>query len=408
MEQGALPKPNVWQQVLLVCKHYVEYMEGTAMSRRFSQPLAWGVGASLLAAVLYLLFWPVPVTPVAWQVPGPAVYAGAFTANQRLAKLQSLSLGGERGPEHVVARDGWLYVAVDSGAILRVRPDGSGREVVVRTGGRPLGFDFDASGALVIADPLAGKHGGLLRHVPGAAGFEWLTSSVDGSPIAYADAVAVAPDGRYYFTDASQRFGAKANGGTFTASILDVLEHRCTGRVLVYDPADRSTAVVVSGLCFANGLAVTADGRGLYVTETGSYRVWEVPLGTRSANVAAPPAGVRVLLDNLPGYPDNLMRGADGRYWVGLVKPRSRFNDATATQPWLRALALRLPQAWWPVPPAYGHVFAFTAAGQVVANLQDPAGRYPSTTGVTEADGRLYVQSLHAEGLGYLPVPAGL
>ena len=87
---------------------------------------------------------------------------------------------------------------------------------------------------------------------------------------------------------------------------------------------------------------------------------------------------------------------------MGLVKPRSAFIDATATRPWLRAMAVRLPRAWWPVPPAYGHVFAFDAAGKVVADLQDPAGHYPSTTGVTEAFGRRYVQSLHAGALGYL------
>ena len=368
-----------------------------------------GVSAVVLGlALLYLACWPVPVAPVAWQVSGKAMYAGPFAVNQRLAALQTLSLGDDHGPEHVVMRDGWLYVAVDSGAILRLRPDGSAREVVVRTGGRPLGFDFDASGALVIADPLVGEHGGLLRYTPGSAAFEWLTDAVADSPIAYADAVVVAPDGRYYFTDASQRFGAKANGGTFEASILDILEHRCTGRVLVYDPADRTTAEVVTGLCFANGIAVSPDGRTLYVNETGSYRVWEIPAAVRAVNVSAPVGGVRVLLDNLPGYPDNLVRGANGRYWVGLVKPRSAFNDTTAGKPRLRALALRLPRSLWPVPPAYGHVFAFDASGRVVANLQDPSGAYPSTTGVTETEGRLYVQSLHAAGLGYLPTPAGL
>lgn len=373
----------------------------------------WHWAVKTLAGVLallavYLLAWPVPVAPVAWQVPGRGKYAEGFAVNTRLSRLQALSLGNEGGPEHVVVRDGWLYVAVESGAIVRLRPDGTGRELVVRTGGRPLGFDFDANGALVIADPMVGAHGGLLRYRPGAAAVEWIAEAVGGSPIRYADAVVVAPDGRYYFTDASQRFGAKAYGGTFAASILDILEHSCTGRVLVHDPADHTTAVVAKDLCFANGLAVSADGRKLYVTETGSYRVWEMPLALRSGSAAAPAAGMRVLLDNLPGYPDNLMRGANGRYWVGLVKPRSAFNDATADKPWLRALALRLPQAWWPVPPAYGHVFAFDASGKVVANLQDPSGAYPSTTGVTEVPGRLYVQSLHAAQLGYLPTPAGL
>jgi hypothetical protein len=48
-------------------------------------------------------------------------------------------------------------------------------------------------------------------------------------------------------------------------------------------------------------------------------------------------------------------------------------------------------------------VFAFTEDGNVVADLQDPAGTYPETTAVTETPARLYVQSLHAKALGWLP-----
>jgi hypothetical protein len=33
---------------------------------------------------------------------------------------------------------------------------------------------------------------------------------------------------------------------------------------------------------------------------------------------------------------------------------------------------------------------------------QDPTGSYPESTGVTETKDRLYVQSLHAKGLGWL------
>jgi len=46
----------------------------------------------------------------------------------------------------------------------------------------------------------------------------------------------------------------------------------------------------------------------------------------------------------------------------------------------------------------YGHVFAFTEDGKVVADLQDPSGAYPETTAVTETADRLYIQSLHAKG----------
>jgi hypothetical protein len=71
--------------------------------------------------------------------------------------------------------------------------------------------------------------------------------------------------------------------------------------------------------------------------------------------------------------------------------------------PWLRSLTLRLPRVLWPIPKAYGHVIAFTEDGKVVADLQDPSGSYPETTAITETEDRLYVQSLHAHGLGWLP-----
>ena len=71
--------------------------------------------------------------------------------------------------------------------------------------------------------------------------------------------------------------------------------------------------------------------------------------------------------------------------------------------PLLRKLILRLPRALWPIPRPYGHVLAFTESGEVVADLQDPSGKYPETTSVTETTDRLYIQSLHAKTLGWLP-----
>jgi sugar lactone lactonase YvrE len=356
------------------------------------------------AVVAYLLVWPVPVQPVAWAAPAAPGYTGAHAANTRLAGLQTLDLGSHQGPEHIVLRNGWLYIAVESGAIIRMRPDGSGREVMVQTGGRPLGFDFDANGAMVIADPMAGQHGGLFRATGSGPGvkLELLTDRVDDTPIAYADGVVVAKNGKIYFTDASQRFGAKRWGGTFAASVLDIVEHQSTGRLLEYDPATKATRVLLADLCFPNGVALSADEQHLFVAETGEYRIWKVSTGAARLSAKSPTAGASVLMHNLPGYPDNLMRGAEGRVWMGLVKPRGAFIDNTAGQPWLRSLSMRLPKALWPVPPTYGHVVAFDEAGKVLLDLQDPSGAYPDTTAVTETDDRLYIQSLHARSLGWL------
>ncbi|HEY7369166.1 MAG TPA: SMP-30/gluconolactonase/LRE family protein, partial [Thermoanaerobaculia bacterium] len=87
-------------------------------------------------------------------------------------------------------------------------------------------------------------------------------------------------------------------------------------------------------------------------------------------------------------------------------KPRSAAVDRLSSRPFLRKAIVRLPRFLWPVPPAYGHVIAFDETGTIVADLQDPSGDYPETTGVTETADRLYVQSLHAKSVGWLPKPA--
>jgi len=366
---------------------------------------AFGLIAVALAA--YLLLWPVPVQPVAWTAPQAPGYVPPHAANTKLAGLRHIDLGADHGPEHIVVREGWIYAAVASGAIIRMRPDGSTKEVVVNTGGRPLGFDFDAQGALIIADPMAGKHGGLLRAelstgATKGARLELLTDHVGGDPIRYADGVIVAKSGKIYFSDASRRFGPKAWGGTFNASVLDIVEHQASGRVLEFDPATKATRVLMKDLCFPNGLALSADEQHVFVSETGAYRIWKVAVTAADVSAAQPTQAVTVLLANLPGYPDNLMRGLNGRIWVGLAKPRGAFVDDSAAKPWLRSLAIRLPKSLWPVPPAYGHVFAFDEAGNVLADLQDPSGVYPETTAVTETADRLYIQSLHAKTLGWM------
>ncbi len=361
----------------------------------------------LLVAAAYLLLMPGLMAPVAWQAPADAGYVGPFTVNTRLAELHRITIGTEAGPEHVaLGPDGQLYAAVDGGKILRLAPDGASVEIWARTGGRVLGFDFDRAGRLIAADsvrgllaigPLEGKESGRAISV--------LADSVaiDGvqDPIRYADAVAVASDGKIYFTDASRRFSPAQWGGTFTASILDIMEHARTGRVLVHDPAAGRTEVAAAGLSFANGIALSADEQWLFVAETGAYRIWRIPVAARNMDLTRSAGEAKVIVDNLPGYPDNLMRGRNGRIWAGLVKPRSRLLDWLADKPLLRRVAMRLPQRLWPVPKAYGHVFAFDESGRIVADLQDPSGAYPQTTGVTETAERLYIQSLHAPVLGW-------
>lgn len=372
----------------------------------------------LVALVAYLAFWPVPVDPVVWPSPKNPGYVGAHVVNQKLVGLQHIALGqSQQGPEHITAHQGWLYTGVLNGDVLKISLDGQTREVIANTGGRPLGIDVDGQGRVLVADGFKG----LLR-IEGSgpsAKVETLLDKVDepvaGDPLRFADAVKLAPSGTIWLTDATRQFSAKELNSTFEASVLDILEHSCTGRLIAFDPLSMKSRVALTGLCFPNGVAFSADGKALFLSETGSYRIIKIDLaklsvtrptqgmtGTPTLANALSQGAATVLIDNLPGYPDNLMAGASGRLWVGLTKPRSAVVDMAAEHPFVRSLTLRLPRFLWPVPKEYGHVIAFDEAGKVVDDLQDPSGVYPETTSATEADGKLFIQSLNAPFIGWM------
>jgi len=355
---------------------------------------------ALLGAAAYFCFWPVPVDPVSWPASTPPGFTGAFAPNTRLSGLRAIEIGSEVGPEHIaIAPDGTLYAAMASGNLVRMAADGGKQEVFANTGGRVLGFDFDAQGRMIAADAMKG----LLaitadRHVAMVA--DHVTAN---DRIGYANAVVVAPDGTIYLTDSSRRFLPLLCGGTYEASLLDIIEQSATGRVLAHDPATGRTRIVAHGLSFANGIALSSDGHTLFVNETGRYRVWKIDGRASDLDVRSGSPQARVLLENLPGYPDNLMRGRDGRIWVGLFGPRNPAADGLAQRPFVRKVILRLPRFLLPRGDAYGHVFAIDEDGRVTIDLQDPTGAYPETTGATETADRLYIHSLHARRIGWLP-----
>jgi len=348
------------------------------------------LGIALLALLAYLAFWPVSVAPVAWEAPPDQGYTGDFAANDRLTALKIVELEGRSGPEDAdIGPDGLVHVATHDGEILRIEENGA-ITVFAQTEGRPLGIEFDDSGTLYVAD----AYRGLLSVDRGGKVTLLAETTKDGSPILYADDVDIAADGRVYFSDASTRVGAQDNGGTLAASVLDLVEHSSNGRILKYDPAAGETTVFADGLNFANGVAVDDANSAVFVVETGNYRVWRFPMDGSAGTV---------VLENLPGFPDNINNAPDGTFWVGLVSPRNPVMDQLANSPFLRRVIMRLPDAMKPAPLRYGFVLRMDASGKVLETLQDPAGDYALTTGaVTLPDGRIAVTSLTEPRLGML------
>lgn len=348
---------------------------------------------SLLALLLlYLAFWPVPVSPLAWDAPKFRGLVDPFAPNDRLSLATPVSIGDFDGPEDIAGGgDGYLYVSTKSGHIIRQRSSRQEFDVFVEVGGRPLGLEFGSDEYLYIANAPLG-----LQRVSPDGSIETLVNEFDGEPIHYADDLAIADDGRVFFSDASSKFSPVNSGGSYEASLLDILEHGGHGRVFEYSPATKQTRVIMDGLNFANGVAISEDQQFLIVNETGHYRVVKHWLEGPNAGNS------EIILDNLPGFPDNVNNGINGKFWIGLVAPRVDILDDLSDSPFLRKVVQRLPASFRPKALPSSHVIAIDGDGQVLMNLQDTRMTFPALTGVYETRQYLYLTSLLGNRFGRL------
>lgn len=311
-------------------------------------------------------------SPEPWD-PGPTPdLTGAYETNDRLATATRWPVGGE-GPEDVVVDDeGWAYTGLADGRIRRFDPDGGDPFTIAVTGGRPLGVELHPEDGLVVCDADRG-----LLHVDGRGTVhEWVTSH-EGERLLFTNNAAVASDGTVYFSDTSRRW-------TIHEFNADILEQSATGRLFARHP-DGSVEVLAEGLAFANGVALSADERSVYVAETARYRIRRFDLGERRLVAFA---------DGLPGFPDNLSQ-AEGVIWAAFPRPRDRALDALLPRPWSRRVVHALPASLQPKPSRHGFVLGLDESdGSVVHNLQDTTGSVAVTTSARVAGDRLFVGSL--------------
>lgn len=350
----------------------------------------WIALVAVLGFAGWLAWGPAPVEPMAWTPPTNPGLTGPFAPNEQLKGATLAKVTPGIGPEDVAfGPDGLLYTGLANGDIVRLKADGSTPpEKVANTGGRPLGLEFDANGALIIAD---GRRG-LVSVAPGGT-VTVLAIKADGKPIAFADDLSIAPDGVIYFSDASAR--------GYDNFMLDAWEGRPNGRLLSFDPRSGETRVVLDGLRFANGVAVSPAGDYVLVNETFGYRVTRVWL-------TGPKAGTHdVFLDALPGFPDNLSIDANGMVWVALVTPRDDTLDGLAERPLLRRMLLNLFSLFGMPDQTnrYGWVIGADANGKVVRNLQDPSGRVHSVTSINRFGDVLVLGSLAMDAIATIPAP---
>lgn len=351
------------------------------------------LAAIIVTLVAYLLFWPVAISPQAWNPqPAPAL-TGPYAQNTRLSSVERLEIvPTEHGhaPEDVALdSENRLYAGLEDGRIIRLQSGDARPEVFANTHGRPLGLAFDAAGNLIVADALKG-----LLSIARDGSIKVLTTSADGLALGSANDLDVAANGMIYFTDASYKF-------PMTNYKADLVEHGGNGRLLVYDPQTGDTRTLLGNLAFANGVAVSSDQSFVLVAETGAYRVHRMWLTGLTAGKSD------IFIENLPGFPDGISSNGKGKFWLALVTPRDKTLDTLLPYPFLRKAVLRLPKFLQPAPKRYSFVLGLNTNGQITDNLQNGGPDcYAQIANAVERNGSLYFGSIGERTVGRYRLPA--
>lgn len=285
--------------------------------------------------------------------------------------------------------EGAVFTGTEDGAIFRVSHDGRKVDRVADTGGRPLGIELDVDGRLLVCD----ARRGLLRVDPASGAVEAVTDSVNGTKMVFCNNAAVASDGTVWFSDSSTKYGIDQWKDDF-------VQNTRTGRLMKLS-TDGTVEVVLDGLAFANGVALSAAEDFVCVAETGARTVVRRWLtGNR--------AGMRDLLcQGLPGYPDNIARGSDGLIWVTIASPIDPLAERLQTGPMsLRKLVTKIPERLQPKPKHTVRVQAYDETGVLVHDIDvrpaEHGAAFHMVTGVREHDGRVWMGSLHEPAVAVL------
>jgi sugar lactone lactonase YvrE len=321
-----------------------------------------------------------PVDPVRWKAP-PVDPLPDFPP----ADLTVVPVPGNAPEDVVVDSAGNIWTGVDDGGIVRISPDGE-PTVVANTGGRPLGLALARDGRLLVCD----SPRGLLAMDAGSGKFETLVDEVDGRRLLFCSNVIEMPDGTIFFTESTSAF-------TYDHYVGAIFEARPRGSLFRRDP-DGTVLTVVPGLYFANGVTPTADGSALVIAETQGRRLSKYWLTGPHAQTVTP------LAVNLPGMPDNLSTGADGRIWCALVTPANAVADRLAQgPPIVRKVLWRLPDRLQPKPESVVWAVAFDPdSGEAVAGVRTEHRDFGLVTGLVEADGRLWMGCIGAPAVAYV------
>lgn len=285
--------------------------------------------------------------------------------------------------------DGKFYTSSGNGSILRIDVEKKQYYHEVFTGGRPLGLAFATDGRLLVADAVFG----LLAVDLKTKSIEAICNFVAGRPVRFANAVVVAKDGTIYFTDSTDIAPVQETTGLYNthhSAVMQILVANPTGRVIRVDPKLRQATVLDNSLSFANGISLSKKEDFLIVCDLGRNairRIW----------LSGPKEGKKeYVLENLPGFPDNIHPSADGGWWIALASQRSALIDAIHPYPLVKSALLKIPLSWTPRPPPLAQILKISPDLKIQYRLFDESGHIPVVTDALEHKGKLYLAAVNA------------
>ncbi|GAC57594.1 hypothetical protein GOHSU_22_00540 [Gordonia hirsuta DSM 44140 = NBRC 16056] len=283
--------------------------------------------------------------------------------------------------------DGRVITGLDDGRLIAVDPNTDGVEVLADTAGHLLGLEVLPDGSVVMCD-----HDRGVLHLEGGRGRPTvMVDVVDDRPLRFASNVVAAADGTLYISASSQRY-------TIDNWRSDLIEHAGSGR-LIRRQSDGKVETLLHDLQFANGLVLAPDESFVLIAETGASRITRYWLtGERRGET-------EVVIDGLPGYPDNLTIGSDGLIWCALAAPRNPVLEGIHKLPIrARKVLARVPERLGPSPEDVVWVIAFDFDGNLVHDIKPKGVDYTFVTSVAERDGVLYFGTIVDNALGvYTP-----
>lgn len=289
---------------------------------------------------------------------------------------QTVSLGEFSEPEYWAQdANGAFYTGSLEGKVLKVDTLGDEPKIFADTQGRVLGMAFDSQQNLWVADAMKG----LSQFSPAG---KLIATYSDG--LHYPNDVAIDKNDNVYLSDSTHASPKKY--GTQFAAMIDGVEHGLQGKVLKLNKETEKFETIVEGLQFANGIVVDADSQYLYIAETGNYKVLKHNLITQQTSV---------LIDRLPGYPDNMSLSWDKKHlWVALIYPRSKLSEATTQIPFIRNGMNVLPEFLYPQFKHQAHILKIDFAGNIVSNYYADDLPFAKITHAVETEKHIMLGSL--------------